>query len=128
MRLSNREFRLACRRRQQSVPWERIVAELCFKGSADELEALVKEMRRNARMARKAVAMPLPPSAVKAPPIAAEVDDGGVEEEAPSIVARISGDPTLRKSALAARGSSLRKVEHDPLDDLKHPLVFRSSV
>lgn len=127
MRLSNRDFRLACRRRQQSVSWEKITAELCFKGSVDELEALVKEMRRNARMARKAVAMPLPPSAVKAPPIVTEVDGGGLEEEAPSIVARICGDPTPRKSALARRGG-LRPIEHDPLDDLKHPLVFRSGV
>lgn len=125
MRLNHRDFTLACKRHRQSASWEKIVAELHFDGSASDLEDAVREHRATSRKARKGFRMIDAPK-IKGPSVVAEVADAVEEVEAPTIVGAISGDPPPNRSALFKRTSVSVGVRRDPLDDLKHPLVFRS--
>ena len=108
IRISDREFRFALRRRKNNRTWDCIADEIGNGMIGDDLRAAVTARQlRDAGARQTLAARPrlLPSIAI------GRTADGDV--------------PHQNRGAMARRIRALRMADHDPLDDLIHPSVFR---
>jgi predicted HAD superfamily phosphohydrolase len=105
--LSERNYRLALRRRQSHQSWDAIAAEIGGV-DGDDLRQMVEAKSRRAGGARKALA--------------------ARPRTLPSVAIGRSADADQAHQNLgviARRIGALRKAERDPLDDMIHPSALR---